>query len=123
VCEKVPRPSRSEIGLGERRGVDERADYVMDRLMTGDQLAAVLKLADASKTEEGWTSLGQYTLTIHTAFNGASLSIAKIESVKVAPPLVYAKSTRGETHIVRLDDIFASTIDPSRETGRKAGFV
>jgi hypothetical protein len=91
--------------------------------MTGDQLAALLKLADASKTDEGWVSLGQYTLTIHTAFNGASLSIAKIESLKVAAPLVYAKSVRGETHVVRLEDIFAGTIEASRETGRKAGFV
>jgi hypothetical protein len=95
----------------------------MDRSMTGDQLAALLKLADASKTDEGWANLGQYTLTIHTAFNGASLTLAKIESVKVAPPLVYAKSARGETHVVRIDDIFAGTIEPSRETGRKAGFV
>ena len=91
--------------------------------MTADQLTNLLKLADAGKTEDGWASLGKYTLTLHTAFNGAALSLAKIEAVKVAAPLVYAKSTRGETHVVRLEDIFAGTVEASRESGRKAGFV
>jgi hypothetical protein len=91
--------------------------------MTGDQLAALLKLADAGKPEDGWSSLGNYTLTLHTAFNGASLSFAKLESVKLAAPLLYAKNSRGETHVVRLDDIFAGSNEASRESGRKAGFV
>jgi hypothetical protein len=91
--------------------------------MTGDQLAALLKLAEASKAEDGWQNLGNYTLTLHTAFNGASLSFGKLESLKVAAPLLYAKGARGETHVVRLDDVFAGSIEASREAGRKAGFV
>lgn len=67
--------------------------------------------------------LGQNTLTLHAAFNGAQLSIAKIESVKLAAPLVHAKTARGETHIVRIEDIFAGTVETLRESGRKAGFV
>lgn len=95
--------------------------------MTTEKLAflleALLDVADAKKGEGGWTSLGQYTLTLHAAFNGAQLSIGKIEAVKVAGPLVHAKTARGETHVIRLDDIFAGTVEASRETGRKAGFV
>jgi hypothetical protein len=95
--------------------------------MTSDHLASLLKalleVADASKVEGGWTSLGQFTLTLHAASNGAQLSIAKIDAVKFAGPLVYAKSVRGETHVIRLEDIFAGTVEASRETGRKAGFV
>ena len=95
--------------------------------MTSDQLASLLKalleVAEAQKAEGGWTSLGQYTLTLHAAFNGAQLSIAKIDAVKVVGALVYAKSARGETHVIRLEDIFAGTVEASRETGRKAGFV
>ena len=91
--------------------------------MTGEQIAALLKLADASKADDGWSTLEQNTLTLHTAFNGASLSLSRIEGVKLAGPLVYAKGSRGETHVVRLDDIFAGTIEASREKGRKAGFV
>lgn len=91
--------------------------------MTSDQLAKLLELAEARKGEEGWSSLGQYNLTLHTAFNGASISFSKIEELKLNAPLVYAKSGRGETHVVRLEDIFAGTIEASREKGRKAGFV
>jgi hypothetical protein len=91
--------------------------------MTAEQLAAILKLAEAEKAEEGWSSLGQYTLTLHTAFNGASLSLGRIEQVKSVGPLIYAKGSRGEIHVVRLDDVFASTVEASKEKGRKAGFV
>lgn len=95
--------------------------------MTIDKVAslleALLDVADAKKAEGGWTSLGQYTLTLHAAFNGAQLSIAKIDALKVTGPLVHAKSARGETHVIRLEDVFAGTVEASRETGRKAGFV
>jgi hypothetical protein len=91
--------------------------------MTSDQLAKILELAEARKGEEGWSTLGQYTLTLHTAFNGASISFSKIEEVKLNAPLLYAKSSRGETHVVRVEDIFAGTVETSREKGRKAGFV
>jgi hypothetical protein len=96
---------------------------MLDPGMTGDQLGALLELAEATKADDGWSSLGQHTLTLHTAFNGASLSLARIESVKASGSLLLAKSQRGETHVVILDNIFGGTIEPSRETARKAGFV
>ena len=91
--------------------------------MTAEQLNSLLKLADAGKGEDGWSSLGQNTLTLHTAFNGASLALSRIEEIKQQGPLLFAKGSRGETHVVRLDDVFAGTIEASREKGRKAGFV
>jgi hypothetical protein len=91
--------------------------------MTGDQLGALLKLAESAKIDDGWSNLGQFTLTLHTAFNGASLSLTRIESVKTAGTLLLAKTARGEIHVVQLDNVFGGTIEPSRETGRKAGFV
>jgi hypothetical protein len=96
---------------------------MLDPGMTGDQLRALLELAEATKADDGWSSLGQHMLTLHTAFNGASLSLARIESVKVSGSLLLAKSQRGETHVIILDNIFGGTIEPSREAGRKAGFV
>jgi hypothetical protein len=96
---------------------------MLDRSMTGDQLGALLKLADATKVDDGWTGLGQYTLTLHTAFNGASLSVTRIDSVKTAGSLLLAKGARGEIHVMLLENIFGGTIEPSRESGRKAGFV
>jgi hypothetical protein len=91
--------------------------------MTSDQIAALLELAEPKKADGGWLELGQHLLTLHTAYNGASLGLARIESVKLAGPLVFARSARGETHVVRLEDIFAGSIEPLKEKGRKAGFV
>ncbi len=91
--------------------------------MTAEQLAAILKLAEAQKAEDGWSNLGQYTLTLHAAFNGAALSLGRIEQVKSAAPLLYAKGSRGEIHVVRLEDLYAGTVEASKEKGRKAGFV
>jgi hypothetical protein len=91
--------------------------------MTVEQLRALLDLAHAGKEEDGWWTLGESTLTLYAAFNGASLSFSKIESVKQAGPLIYARTTRGETHVVCTEDVFAGTVEASREQGRKAGFV
>jgi hypothetical protein len=104
-------------------GVDGPAVVVLDLAMTGDQLGALLKLAEATKADDGWSNLGQHTLTLHTAYNGAALSLARIESVKISGTLLLAKSSRGEIHVVIIDNLFGGSIEPSRETGRKAGFV
>jgi hypothetical protein len=91
--------------------------------MTADLIGALLEQSRAAKAEDGWLNLDAYSLTLHTAFNGASLSLARVEGVKIAGPLVYARTSRGETHVVRLDDLFAGSIEASREKGRKAGFA
>jgi hypothetical protein len=91
--------------------------------MTSDQIAALLELAEPKKADGGWLELGQHHLTLHTAYNGASFSLARIEGVKLAGPLVFARSARGETHVVRLEDVFAGSIETMKEKGRKAGFV
>jgi hypothetical protein len=96
---------------------------MLDPSMTGDQLGALLKLAESTKIDDGWSKLGQFTLTLHTAYNGASLSLSRIDAVKTAGTLLLAKTSRGEIHVVLLENIFGGTIEPSRETGRKAGFV
>jgi hypothetical protein len=108
---------------GGEPGVDGPALMMLDPSMTGDQFGALLKLAEATKVDDGWSSLGPFSLTLHTAFNGASLSLTRIDSVKTLGSLLLAKTSRGETHVLMLENIFGGTIDPSRESGRKAGFV
>lgn len=90
--------------------------------MTADQIASLLELAEAKKGDGGWHSFGQFHVTFHTAFNGASVSFSRIEEIKLVGPLLYAKGGRGETHIVRVEDIFAGTVEALKEKGRKAGF-
>ena len=122
MCARSPRVAANS-GERDGAGVDGLTVVLLDPSMTGDQLVALLELAEATKADDGWSKLGQNTLTLHTAFNGASLSLARIESLKVAGTLLLAKSTRGETLVVVLGNICGGTIEPSRETGRKAGFV
>jgi hypothetical protein len=91
--------------------------------MTSDQIASLLELAEPKKADGGWLELGVHHLTLHMGCNGASLSLARIEGVKLAGPLIFARSARGETHVVRLEDVFAGSIETQKEKGRKAGFV
>jgi hypothetical protein len=91
--------------------------------MTSDQIASLLELAEAKKGEGGWLELGLHHLTLHTAYNGASLSLARIEGVKLVGPMVHARGPRGEIHVVRVEDVFAGSVEPLKEKGRKAGFV
>ena len=91
--------------------------------MTGDHLAALLNVAEAKKGADGWYSLGQRLLVLHVAFNGSALSVGRIESLRRDEELIVAKSSRGEVHVFRLADVFAGTVEASKEKGRKAGFV
>jgi hypothetical protein len=95
----------------------------MDCGMTGEQLASLLSVAESTRSADGWDELSRHTLTLHAAYNGAALSFGRIEGIKHEGGLLQARNARGETHVVRLDDVFAGTVEPSREKGRKAGFV
>lgn len=91
--------------------------------MTGEQLASLLSVAEFNRGADGWNELSRHTLTLHAAYNGAALSFGRIQAIKHEAGLIQARNSRGETHVVRLDDVFAGTVEPSREEGRKAGFV
>ncbi len=91
--------------------------------MTGDQFAELLRIAGARPGAEGWQELSERTLTLHTAFNGAPLSFARVEKVRQGGQLVQAGSTRGEVHVFRLEDLYSATVDANKEKARKAGFM
>jgi hypothetical protein len=91
--------------------------------MTGDHLAALLNFAEAKKGSDGWYSLGQRSLVLHAAYNGSALSFGRIESLRRDEELVFAKSSRGEVHVFLLADVFAGTVESSKEKSRKAGFM
>lgn len=90
--------------------------------MTGEQFAELLGASDSQPEKDGWTPLGDRTLTLHTSCNGAAMSFARVEKVKQSGELVLAHSARGETFVFRLGDLFAATLESTREKTRKAGF-
>ena len=93
-------------------------------IMTEQHFSALLATAEAKKASDGWVKPpeGRF-LTLYVAFNGASLTVSRIESVKSETGLVRAKTTKGETYVLALADIFAGAVDAASTTGRKAGFV
>ena len=92
--------------------------------MTQDHLSALLSVAGAKKNGEGWMQSpdGRH-ITLHAAFNGASLSVAKIEALRVEGGLVQARTVKGDVYVLALSDLFAGAVEGGTTTARKAGFV
>lgn len=88
--------------------------------------AAVLETAGAKEGKEGWSALPEGRLmTLHGGHNGVHLSVTKVEAVKLSRRIVWARTSKGETFVVNLDDLFAAAVDRTNEaaSGRKAGFL
>jgi len=92
--------------------------------MTDDHLGALITAAEAKKEKDGWFALpeGRH-LTLHAAFNGASLNISRVAGLKRDGDLVHARTVKGEVFIVALADVFAGAVEAPASTSRKAGFV
>lgn len=63
------------------------------------------------------------TMTLYANRNGASVSANKVNAVRIDGELVQARTSRGETYILYLNDIFAAIVEGTSETKRKAGFA
>ncbi len=92
--------------------------------MTDDHLGALLTASEAKKEKDGWFTLpeGRH-VTLYVAFNGASLSVARVSNLKREGGLLYAKTVKSETFILALDDVYAGAVESPPTGARKAGFV
>jgi hypothetical protein len=94
--------------------------------MTDEMLHAVLETAGAKLDKEGWSTLPEGRLmTLYAAHGGVPLTISKVEAVKVSQRVAWARSSKGETYLIHVDDLFAAAMDRGHEpqAGRKAGFL
>ena len=94
--------------------------------MTEELLHAVLETAGAKADKDGWSALPEGRLmTLHAAHAGVPLTMGKVEALKVAQRIVWARSAKGDTYILALEDLFAAALDRGHEAqaGRKAGFL
>lgn len=93
--------------------------------MTREQIEAILKSsqAKADKSEKDGFSLPDGSnLTFHVAHDGASVSFAKLETVKFDGDLLFAKSAKQTVAIV-VSDVFAVTLEgTTAQQRRPAGF-
>jgi hypothetical protein len=92
--------------------------------MTEAQFVVLLKAADTKKAADGWQTMpeGRH-MTLHVASNGASMSIARIEKLRLADGVVQARTSRDEVYIISLEDVFAGAAEAPLKGTRKAGFV
>lgn len=94
--------------------------------MTEEMMRAVLDTAHTKTDKEGYSVLPEgKPLTLYAAHDGVSLTVAKVESVKVSGGCVRALTVKGETFMLALEDVFAAAIDGGSEAShtRKAGFL
>jgi hypothetical protein len=95
--------------------------------MTDEMLHAVLETAGAKADKDGWSALPEGRLmTLYAGHDGVSLTIGKVEAVKTAHRLLWARRAKGETFVLSIDDIFAAAADRGDDPvagGRKAGFL
>jgi hypothetical protein len=93
--------------------------------MTHDMLKTVLASAD-TREEDGWSLLPNgRLLSLYAAHDGVSLTVQKIEAVRLAHGLIHARSHKGEIFLLALEDVFAAAFDAGAESkaARKAGFL
>jgi hypothetical protein len=100
------------------RTIDEEA-------MTGEHLEMILKNAQTKVEKDGFANLPDgSSLTLYIAHDGVSLTVPRVEAVKVEGELVFARTAKGERFSIGRSDLFAVAVDGAA-TGapvRRAGF-
>ncbi|MFO7179464.1 MAG: hypothetical protein DIU78_012260 [Pseudomonadota bacterium] len=92
--------------------------------MTEEHLTALLTLAEAKKDDKGFMRAGEgRSFTLYVASGAAGLTVSRIDALKLEKHLLYAQTTRNETFVLALEDVYAGSIEQSSGSGRKAGFV
>jgi hypothetical protein len=92
--------------------------------MTEEHFTAIVQAAEAKKNDQGWwvTREARHLTLYVSSSGGSSLTVSRVEAVRLDGPLVKAKSVRGEEYVLALEDVFAGAVEPLAQGGRRAGF-
>ena len=92
--------------------------------MTEEHLNALLAAGEAKKDDQGSMRPAQgRTWTLYVVSGSASLTVSKVEALRVDKDLLHARTSKGELFIVSLKDVYAGAIDTPTGSARKAGFA
>lgn len=94
--------------------------------MTEEMFRVVLETSNAKADKDGWSALPEgRQMTLYAAHNGVSLTVAKVEAVRSAGAFLKARTVKGDTFVLALEDVFATAFDAGTESpaARKAGFL
>ena len=80
--------------------------------MTEEHLNALLAAGEAKKDDQGSMRPAQgRTWTLYVVSGSASLTVSKVDSLRVEKELLHARTSKGELFILSLKDVYAGAID------------
>lgn len=92
--------------------------------MTQEHWAALIEASGAKKDDKGFFSPPEgKLLTLYVSSGSATLSVQRIEAVRLEQGLVHARTKKGELFVLALQDVFAGAVEEAQGSSRKAGFV
>lgn len=83
---------------------------------------ALLTAGEATKDGEAWVAPEGRTFTLHVGRTGASLVVSRVNRLREAGALLHASTSRGETFVLDLGDVFAGAVEGAGSSSRPAGF-
>jgi hypothetical protein len=92
--------------------------------MVGEQLQAIFKNAQAKAEKDGFTALPEgTTATLYAEHGGVGLTVARVEATKLEGALLTARTTKRETYMLEVGDVFAIAMEGTTNGPvRRAGF-
>lgn len=91
--------------------------------MTNEQFQALLKMAGTKVGSDGWSATEEERhLTLHAGNNGVGLTVSRVVALRLDGELLLARTSKGDQFLLNLQDIFAASVEASKEKSRQAGF-
>ena len=92
--------------------------------MTLEHWAALIEASGAKKDDKGYLATPEgKLLTLYVSSGNSTLSVQRIEALREDKGLVHARTKKGETFVLALQDVFAGAVEETQNSSRKAGFV
>jgi hypothetical protein len=92
--------------------------------MTLEHWAALIEASGAKKDDKGYLTTPEgKLLTLYVSSGNSTLSVQRIEALREEKGLVHARTKKGETFVLALEDVFAGAVEETQNSSRKAGFV
>lgn len=104
--------------------LDADAPQGVYRSMKQEQLESFLASVPVEAGDDGWSQApAERNITLYAAHGGVPLTVSKVDAVKLDGELVWARTPKGGTYQLLLDDLFALAVDAPQNAERKAGFA
>jgi hypothetical protein len=93
--------------------------------MTREELDEILKGLQTKTVKDEFVPSADATLSLYAAQNGGSLSVSKIEALRMSGNVLFARTVKKETFAIPLAHVFGIAMDaaPGGGSRKPAGFV